>query len=394
MCPMLVKLKRLIQESPVVNGVFAVAISFYLFSDNSPERVSAPMEIPPDAYLNDSISKISGQSALDQSIDVSTQLGQIKFKDQALEQEVQRLLANDEYKKSTTILLGAAALAIAQGEKKKLGNIMLLLGKVATNMQELDTAKVYLQEALDIALQTEDTLAAARTYQQFGRVHIRSRELARNAGEAYDKLWIARNQLYLGRYREAKANLDQAIDANLAIRRYGAAAGAFETLSAFHRRFEDNYMAQDAAMEAARLYASSGQITRSREILVSLQSEGVDKLQSESMQVEIEALFRQHQNDVAQTARARDYQMLYRHYKARGDYERAWKLRILASKSLAKTSERAMYSRQADVLAILYNSNFTMDKAKKYLAQASSLFTDQGEDVSSASTQNMYSLIY
>ena len=153
-------------------------------------------------------------------------------------------------------------------------------------------------------------------------------------------------------------------------------------------------MAQDAAMEAARLYASSGQITRSREILVSLQSEGVDKLQSESMQVEIEALFRQHQNDVAQTARARDYQMLYRHYKARGDYERAWKLRILASKSLAKTSERAMYSRQADVLAILYNSNFTMDKAKKYLAQASSLFTDQGEDVSSASTQNMYSLIY
>jgi hypothetical protein len=251
-----------------------------------------------------------------------------------------------------------------------------------------------LQEALDIALATGDSMAAARTYQQFGRVHIRSRQLARSAGEAYDKLWIARNQLYLGQYREAKTNLDQVIDANLAIRRYGAAAGAFETLSDYYRRFHDNYMAQDAAMEAARLYASSGQIMRSRGILASLQREGLDNLQAESIRGEIDALFQQHQNDVAQTARARDYQMLYRHYKARGDYERAWKLRILASKSLAKTSERSMYSRQADVLAILYNSNFTMDKAKNYLAQASSLFTGQGEDVLSASTQNMYSLIY
>ena len=394
MCPMLVKLKRLIQESPVVNAVFAVTLSFYLFSDDSPEQVSTPMEIPADAYLNNSISKVSGQSALDQSIDISTQLAQINFEDQALEQEIQRLLANDEYKKSTTILLEAAALAIAQGKKKKLGNIMLLLGKVATSMQELDTANVYLQEALDIALQTEDTLAAAQTYQQFGRVHIRSRELARNAGEAYDKLWIARNQLYLGRYREAKANLDQAIDVNLAIRRYGAAASAFETLSDYHRRFHDNYMAQDAAMEAARLYASSGQIMRSRGILTSLKYQGLENLQIESLRSETDELFEQHQNDVRQTAIARDYQMLYRHYKARGDYERAWKLRILASKSLAKTSERSMYARQPDVLAILYNSNFTMDKAKNYLAQASSLFTDQGEDVLSASTQNMYSLIY
>jgi len=389
-----VELKRLIQESPVVNVIFAVALSFYLFSGNSPEQVSGPMEIPPDAYLNNSNKHVSGQSALDQSTDVSTQLAKINFENQALEEEIHRLLSNDEYKKSTTMLLEAAAAAIAQSDKKKLGNIMLLLGKVATNAQELDTAEVYLQEALDIALATGDNMAAARTYQQFGRVHIRSRELARNAGEAYDKLWIARNQLYMGQYREAKANLDQVIDTNLAIRRYGAAAGAFETLSDYHRRFHDNYMAQDAAMEAARLYASSGQIMRSRGILAELENEGLDNQQIVSMRSELDELFERHLNDVRQTAIARDYQMLYRHYKARGDYERAWKLRILASKSLANTSSRAMYARQPDVLAILYKSNFTMDKAKNYLDQASSLFADQGEEVLSASTQNMYSLIY
>jgi len=394
MCPMLVKLKRLIQESPVVNVIFAVALSFYLFSGNSPEQVSAPMEIPPDAYLTNSDTKVSAQSALEQSMDVSTQLAQINFDNQALELEIQHLLSNGEYKKSTTMLLEAAAVAIEQGEKKKLGNIMLLLGRVATNAQELDTAEVYLQEALDIALATGDSMAAGRTYQQFGRVHIRSRQLARSAGEAYDKLWIARNQLYQGQFREAKANLDQVIDANLAIRRYGAAAGAFETLSDYYRRFHDNYMAQDAAMEAARLYASSGQIMRSRGILASLGNEGMDNMQIELMRSEIDELLKRHLNDMRQTAIARDYQMLYRHYKARGDYDRAWKLRILASKSLANTSNRAMYTRQPDVLAILYRSTFTMDKAKNYLDQASSLFADQGDDVLSASTQDMYSLIY
>ena len=153
-------------------------------------------------------------------------------------------------------------------------------------------------------------------------------------------------------------------------------------------------MAQDAAIEAVRLYASSGQITRSQGILESLKNEGLDNLQVASIQGEIDELFAQHLNDVTQNARARDYQMLYRHYNARGDYERAWKLRILASKSLAKTSGRSMFHRQADVLAILYDSNFTMNKARTYLDQASNLFSVEGEYELSSSTQDMYSLIY
>jgi len=393
-CPMLVKLKRLMPETTTLNVILGIALGYYLFTGNSPEPVSEPLDNAADAYPKIFDTDSSSKFKLDQANEVSTQLAKINFKNEPLEQEIRLLLLNGEFKKSTTMLLEVAALAITEGDNRKLGNIMLLLGKVATNSQELDSAEVYLQEALDIALQTGDIMGAARSYQQFGRLHIRSREMARGAAVAYDTLWLARNQISRGQYRVAKTNLQQVIDSNMAIRRYGAAASAFETLSDFHRRFEDNYLAQDAAMEAARLYASSGRVTRSREILESLQREGLDKLQAESMRGEIEALFQQHQNDVAQTAKARDYQMLYRHYKARGDYERAWKLRILASKSLAKTSERSMYARQPDVLAILYNSNFTMNKARKYLAQADSLFAGQGEDVLSASTQNMYSLIY
>ena len=388
------ELKRLISESPVVNAIFAVALSYYLFSGNSPEPVTEPLEIAPDAYLYGVDLNDPSQSILHYSSDVSEELTQINFESQAVEQDIRRMLSDGELKKSTTILLEIAAIAIQQGDKRKLGNIMLLLGKAAINEQELDSAEVYLQEALDIALEFKDNIAAAITYQQLGRLHIRSRELARNAAEAYEKLWIARNQMFMGQYREAKVNLDQVIESNLSIRRYGAAASAYETLSEFHQRFHDDYMAQDAAMEAVRLYASSGQITRSQGILESLKNEGLDNLQVASIQGEIDQLFAQHLNDVSQNARARDYQMLYRHYNARGDYERAWKLRILASKSLAKTSGRSMFHRQPDVLAILYDSNFTMNKARNYLDQASNLFSVEGEYELSSSTQDMYSLIY
>jgi hypothetical protein len=389
-----VELKRLISESPVVNAIFAIALIYFLFNGNSPDQDSESIEMAPGAYLANVDINNPGQSVLHYKSDVSAELAQINFESPAVEQDIQQMLSDGELKKSTTILLEIAAIAIQQGDKKKLGNIMLLLGKAAINEQELDSADVYLQEALAISLDLKDNIAAANTYQQLGRLHIRSRELARNAAEAYEKLWIARNQMFMGQYREAKINLDQVIESNLSIRRYGAAASAYETLSEFHLRFHDNYMAQDAAMEAARLYASSGQITRSQGVLESLKKEGLDILQVESMQGEIDQLFAQHLNDVSQTAIARDYQMLYRHYNARGDYERAWKLRILASKSLAKTSGRSMFHRQPDVLAILYDSNFTMSKAKTYLDQASNLFAVEGEDELSTSTQNMHSLIY
>ena len=160
------ELKRLISESPIVRVLLAVALIYFLFSRNNTDVVTGAVEIAPNAYHNYNGSIVSGQSVHVQSKDVSTQLAQINFENQALEQEIRRLLLNGEFKKSTTRLLEVAAFAIRQGDKKKLGIIMLLLGKVATNEQELDTAEVYLQEALDIALQTGETQIAFPTHSQ------------------------------------------------------------------------------------------------------------------------------------------------------------------------------------------------------------------------------------
>ena len=60
-------------------------------------------------------------------------------------------------------------------------------------------------------------------------------------------------------------------------------------------------------------------------------------------------------------------QMMYHYHLQNGDRQRAWDLRIKASETLAKTSDRSMFQRQAEVMAILYSSNFAMDRARHYL---------------------------
>jgi hypothetical protein len=381
--------KRLIPQSSTVGFLVTVAfIGFlYITEDDGPGHDA--MEIPVGSYTGYYDPKISKTVIAGTRADISIQLDQLK-----LDQHIQDLLKNSQFKQARVTLLEMAALAVQQDDKNRLSNIMLLLGKVATNEMEFDAAEVYLQEALDIAVRSGDTLAEAKTYQQLGKLHIRSRELARIAGNAYENLWHVRNQIYRGEYRFAEENLRQIIDTSVAIQRYGAAASAYETLAKFHRRFHDDYQAQSAAQEAAKLYASSGQLNRSRQIVSLLEQEGVAPSALSLINAEIIGLFKQHQNNVEQTAQARDYQMLYQYYNSRGEFERAWKLRILAGKSLARTSARSMYSRQADVMAILYSSNFAMDKARGYLNQASNLFAIQGEDDLYASTQDMQSLIY
>ena len=86
--------------------------------------------------------------------------------------------------------------------------------------------------------------------------------------------------------------------------------------------------------------------------------------------------------------------MLYHHYMRKGELERAWEFRIQASEALADTSDRAMYQRQADVIAVLYNSNFAMDRARKYLDKAGELYDGNGVDEMLQQTRQMESLIY
>lgn len=381
--------KRLIPQSSTVGFLVTVAFLGFLYITKDDGPGPDAMEIPVDGFNSYYDPKISKTVITGTKADISIQIDQLK-----LDQKIQDLIKTSQFKQARVTLLELAALAVQQKNKNKLSNVMLLLGKVATNEMEFDAAEVYLQEALDIAVKSGDILAEANTYQQLGKLHIRSRELARIAGNAYENLWHVKNAIYRGEFRFVEDNLRKVIDTSIAIQRYGAAADAYETLARFHRRFHDDYQAQSAALEAAKLYASSGQITRSRAIVSALEQEGVAASTLSRMNAEITDLFQQHQNNIEQTAQARDYQMLYRYYNSRGEYERAWKLRILAGKSLAKTSARSMYSRQADVLAILYSSNFEMDKARDYLNQASNLFAMQGEDDLYANTQDMHSLIY
>jgi hypothetical protein len=384
-----VNIRRLIPPAAAIRFLIVVAFIGYLYVSREDLVGPESLQIPASAYLSPFGAETPETVIADTTADISQQLDRL-----SLDQQDQTLVNNGQLKQMRTKLLEIAALAVQENDKNKLGNIMLLLGKVATNEMEFGVAEAYLQEALEIALQSGNTLAEANTYQQLGKLHIRTRELARIAGIAYENLWLVKNQMYLGEYRLVEENLRQIVDTSIAVQRYGAAAHAYETLAKFHRGFHDNFQAQSASLEAAKLYASSGQLDRSQQIVNSLEQEAMEPMALDLVKTEIADLYEQHQNNLKHNAQAREYQMLYQYYNSKGEVERAWKLRILASKSLASTSERSMYSRQADVMAILYNSNFAMDKARGYLDQASNLFAIRGEDDSLASARDMQSLIY
>lgn len=325
---------------------------------------------------------------------IASQFNRLSFENESLQFKIRELLQSSQFRQAQTLLLEMAAKSVEQNDKTKLISVMLLLGEVASAEQELEKAEVYLMEALDIAILAGDGKAKAQSYQQLGKLHIKTREVARTAGNAYDDLWLIRRQIQQGQYRDISQNLQQVIDTNISIRRFGAAASAYETMAEYYHLFNDDYLSLQAASEAAKLYASSGRLDRSREILSTFRLDQINSVQVTAVSDEVNHLFQQYQLDVAQSAQAKHYQMLYHHYLNQGETQRAWNLRIQASKSNSKVSTRLMYQRQADVIAILYNSNFAMDKARTYLQQASNLFATQGEEEMYADTQWMKSLIY
>ncbi len=384
------QLKKFLPESSTAIQVIVVLFcaQWFLFQRDN--------DLPEPAV--DSEPKISEAAAMylvdKTSPDIGEQIGRLYLNDFQLEADIENQLENGDFKHARTRLLELAANAVEQNDEKQLGDILLLLGSAAIDEQEINAAEALLYEALDIAIRRGDTMGMGRSYQQLGRLNIKTRALARYASEAYDKLWQARNQIFLGQYRDAESNLQQVIDSNLDIRRYGAAAGALETMADFHFRFHDDYQAQQAGMEAARLYASTGQLSRSSRVIENLKRRGLDQQQLQALNSEIGELFQQHQKDADQTARARDLQMLYHHHLSQGDARQAWQLRIQASQTLANTSDRSMFQRQAEVMAILYSSNFAMDRAKRYLDQAGDLFSGSGAGEIAAETADMHSLIY
>lgn len=365
-----------------------IAVHFFLLRDEPLEpRIEATQAAP-------SYSQFWQIPAQQDEFDIDGGINKLELGDARRDQQIRYLLQEQEYAQARTLLLEVAAAAVLRDDQDKIGNTLLLLGEVAIYQQELFAAEVYLQEALYLTMEQDNVLGTARTFQLLGQLNIRARELARRAANTYDELWQARNAIVRGFYKDVNESLHTVIDENLAIRRYGAAADAWETLGALHDKQFDGYQAQQARLEAARLYAATGQMTHVHRLLDGLDRSLISDVDVADIEREMAVLFEQHEEDVIRMSQARDYQMLYHHYMRLGKVEQAWKFRVKSSETRANGSDRAMFQRQADVVAVLYNSNYAMDRARKYLDQAGSIYQDNDARDMQDETRDMESLIY
>ncbi len=387
------KLKEYFPDSSTVVQLILLLIGALWFISR---QIDVPLPAPPTAdfsklelYEEAAMYRIENTAP-----DIGEQIQRLKLYDYALESRIQALLDDGQFKQARTLLLELAAQAVEVDNEKQLGDILLLLGGVAIDEQEINSAELLLQEALEIAIRQNDPMSMGRSYQQLGRLNIKTRALARYAAEAYDQLWQVRNQIFLGEFRNVESNLQQVIDANVKIKRFGAAAAAQETMADYHYRFHDNYQAEQAGAEAAKLYASSGQLARSNRVIEKLAGQGMATEQLQNLNREIDDLYRQIQSDSQQMGRAKDLQMLYYYHLRNGDSRSAWQSRIEASRMLAQTSERSMFQRQAEVMAISYTSNFAMERAERYLNQAGELFSGLGAEENAVEALDMQALIY
>jgi tetratricopeptide (TPR) repeat protein len=385
------KLRRYIPDHaittvPVLALMFAV--HYFLLRDDPGDAGIELVDGTPDYY------DYWQRAGVGTEFDIDGEIARLELDDARRDRLIRELLHQGKYKQAQTQLLEVAATAVSQDDQPRLGATLLLLGEVAINQQELGSAEIYLQEALYLAMSHNDVMATARSYQLLGQLNISARELARHAANTWDDLWQARNSIARGYYQGVNENLQSVIRDNLEIRRYGAAAEAWEALASLHDQVLDGYQAQQARIEAARLFASTGQMTHVRRLVDGLDRSFLSDTDMAEIEREMHGLFEEHQNDLIKTSQARDYQMLYHHYLRNGQVERAWKFRIKSSETLANTSDRSMFQRQGDIIAVLYNSNFAMQRARKYLNQADTIYSDAGVPEMLEQTREMESLIY
>ena len=81
---------------------------------------------------------------------------------------------------------------------------------------------------------------------------------------SYDALQIGRNQLSKGQFSLAEQNIRLAIDHSLSINRFNAAASGYQALAVYFEKLGDQYQSEQARLEAARLFSSSGQEAAAR----------------------------------------------------------------------------------------------------------------------------------
>ncbi len=297
-----------------------------------------------------------------------------------LPEHIARALPEGDYDSIRTRLMNAAATAVRNEDRPQLANQLALLGAAALADSDLDTAEVYLDEALAIYEERDDQLGIGSVELLRGRVALLERERARDAASAYDKIQLAGWSVAKSRFSEAEDSLREAIDENLRLDRTAAAAAGFEMLERGYRSEGNLIEAQAAAVEAMLLHAASGRSLRAKATLESLIANGMAHEDVQRNQQRIENAQREYEHAIHQVGKARDFEQLYRHFINAGDPVQAWQFRLKANGSLAKASKRAMHRRQTGIIALLYNSNDSRREARKSFNRARAVFELQERD--------------
>lgn len=291
-------------------------------------------------------------------------------------------------------LLLQASEAVGQDNNLLFGESMKMLGVNALRTQDIDSASLYLDEALEIYEELGDEMGIANVELLRGELNLKKRAQARRAALAYDSLQQARWKVSHGQFYDALDQLHHIVQENLALNRFGAAAAAYQTIYKGYADHGQLYEAQQAGIELVKLHASSGRPLKASAMIEQLQANGLDESTVQQLTQDNLNLQLEYEESVTQMGRARDYQQLYHYFINAGDPVRAWQFRLKAQASLRSVSKRAMHRSQTGVLALLYTSNDHMESAQRSLDRAQRLFTSNDRPALSEASETLQELVF
>lgn len=291
-------------------------------------------------------------------------------------------------------LLLQASDAVVKEDNALFGESMKLLGVNAMRTQDIDSASLYLDEALEVYEELGDEMGIANVELLRGELNLKRRAQARRAAIAYDTLQVARWKVSHGQFYESLDQLHHVVQENLALNRFGAAAAAYQTIYKGYTDNEQLYEAQQAGIEIVKLHASSGRPLQASAMIKRLQANGLDDGTAELLTQQNLNLQIEYEESVMQMGKARDYQQLYNYFINAGDPVRAWQFRLKAQGSLRSVSKRAMHRSQTGVLALLYTSNDHMENAQRSLDRAQRLFTSNDRPELSEASEVLQQRVY
>jgi len=304
------------------------------------------------------------------------------------------LLAAGDTATVTQELLELSAQAVREGRDDILGRTIAQLGSLSLLAKDVEAADVYLDEALEIFDLSDDELGTAGVELLRGQLNIERRWQAREAAYAQEDMQLAGWKIANDRFGEAVPALRTAIETNLELDRFGAAAAAYEQLYKGYLKNNRQSEAIEAATEAARLHASSDRMGRARGLLSDIDNLGADAGLIEQLGAELSTRRQDYESGIRQLGQARNYEQLYHHYLHEGDPVRAWQFRLKSRESLQGVSRVAMHRRQTGIIALLYNSNNDMKNASRSLNTAAKLFTRHSADELKDLSDSLRSEIY